>query len=222
MKKILIVAAHPDDEVLGCGGTIAKHISEGNEVHVVFMSDGVSSRNRFSDAQLQNRKTAAKLVQSLLGITSLNFLDLPDNKMDSLPLLDITKKLETIIENIKPSVVFTHHYNDLNIDHSLTNSAVMTACRPLPNSTINEIYGFEILSSTEWSNSQKGVFRPTYFVDISKHFKKKLNAVMIYEDEMKKSPHSRNIKHVEVLAQHRGNSVGVFMSEAFEVYRIIN
>ena len=222
MKTVLIIAAHPDDEVLGCGGTIAKHVSQGNKVHSVFMADGVRSRPNLQEEDFEIRKDASKSVQSILGITSTHYLDFPDNKMDSIPLLNIIQKLEPIIDKLKPSIIFTHYHSDLNIDHQLTHAAAITACRPMPSSSVKEIYGFETLSSTEWSNSLKSSFNPTFFVDISQQISKKLSAVKTYENEMRSPPHSRSIKHVEVLAQHRGYSVGVDMAEAFEVYRLIS
>ena len=142
--------------------------------------------------------------------------------MDSIALLDIIQKLEPIIDNLKPSVVYTHHHGDLNIDHQLTHSAVITACRPVPNFSVREIYGFEVLSSTEWSNSQQSIFRPTFYTDITKHMSKKISAAKAYQEEMRDPPHSRSIKHIEILAQHRGYSIGVEMAEAFEVYRIVS
>jgi LmbE family N-acetylglucosaminyl deacetylase len=220
MKNILVVAAHPDDEVLGCGGTIAKHDFEGDKVHVVFMTDGIKSRTQFSDKDLINRAEASKSAQTILNINTINSLSFQDNQMDSVPLLQIVQKLEVFINKIKPDIIYTHHYGDLNIDHQLTHNAVMTACRPLPNFIVKEIYGFEILSSTEWSNFQE--FKPNYFVNIEKYFFKKISAAKAYNEEMREPPHSRSIKHIEVLAQHRGFSVGVEMAEAFEVYRIIN
>lgn len=221
MKNVLVIAAHPDDEALGCGGTIAKHISQGDEVHMIFMSDGVNSRSNVSEKNLKSRKEISKIALTKLGITSSQYLDFPDNKMDSIPLLDIVQKLEPIIKQLKPSIIYTHNHSDLNIDHQLTNSAVMTACRPLPNSSVREIYGFEILSSTEWSNDQKTSFNPKFFVDITHYMPKKLSVLNEYNAEMRAPPHSRSIKHIEALAQHRGYSVGVDMAEAFEVYRII-
>ena len=222
MKTVLVIAAHPDDEAIGFGGTIAKYVSQGHKVHLVFMADGVNSRSKTLDKDLKNRIEASKSAQSLLGITSSYYLDFPDNRMDSIPLLDIIQKLEPIIEKLKPSIIYTHHYGDLNIDHQLTHTAVMTACRPLPNSSVREIYGFEILSSTEWSVSQHSLFNPTFFVDITEQMLDKINAVKAYEEEMRAPPHSRSVKHIEVLAQHRGYSVGVDMAEAFEVYRLIS
>ena len=222
MPNILVVAAHPDDEVLGCGGTIAKHNFEGDKVHVVFMTDGIKSRTQFSDEDLTERAEASKLAQTILSIETINSMGFQDNQMDNVPLLQIVQKLEVIIKEIKPEIIYTHHNGDLNIDHQLTHDAVMTACRPVPNFIVKEIYGFEVLSSTDWSNSQKFTFKPNYFVNITKYFSKKIIAAKAYKKEMRDPPHSRSIKHIEVLAQHRGFSIGVEMAEAFEVYRIIN
>lgn len=148
-------------------------------------------------------------------------LELPDNKMDSVPLLEITQKLELVLEDIQPSVIYTHHHGDLNIDHRLTHAVVMTACRPVPDSSVCEIFGFEVLSSTEWSSQQTSPFVPNYFVDITQQLRTKLDALEAYAEEMRSSPHSRSMAHVEVLARHRGFSIGVDAAEAFEVYRII-
>ena len=220
-KKIIVVAAHPDDEVLGCAGTIAKHVAQGDTVHSVFMSDGVISRLDSSKIKLKRRLKASQSVQSLLGISSTHYLNFPDNSMDSVSLLEIVQKLEPIINKIKPSVIYTHSYGDLNIDHQLTHAAVMTACRPVPDSTIREIYGFEVISSTEWTAPQQSRFVPTFFVNITKFLPTKIKALKLYKEEMRPSPHSRSVKHAKVLAQHRGYTVGVNMAEAFEVYRII-
>ncbi|WP_435166650.1 PIG-L deacetylase family protein [Candidatus Pelagibacter bacterium nBUS_28] len=221
-KDVLVVAAHADDEVLGCGGTIINHISKGDKVHSIFMADGVSSRSKDLKKDLKRRKDASKLAQSILGISSSHYLNLPDNRMDSIPILNIIQKLEPIINKIKPSVVYTHHSCDLNIDHQITHAAVMTACRPTPETSVREIYGFEVLSSTEWSTSRKSIFKPTFFVNIKNQVSQKMKAIKAYDDEMRDPPHSRSIEHLEILAQHRGFSVGINMAEAFEVYRIIN
>jgi LmbE family N-acetylglucosaminyl deacetylase len=221
-KKIIVVAAHPDDEALGCAGTIAKHVVQGDVVHSVFMSDGINSRLDSSKVKLKRRIKASKSVQSLLGISSTHYLNLPDNSMDTIPLLKIVQKLEPIIHKIKPSIIYTHSYCDLNIDHQLTHAAVMTACRPVPDSTVREIYGFEIISSTEWKAPQHLRFVPTLFVNITKFIKIKTQALKLYKEEMRSSPHSRSVKHAKVLAQHRGYTIGVNMAEAFEVYRIIS
>ena len=221
MKTVLVVAAHADDEALGCGGTIARHVEEGDLVHLVLMADGVRSRAESSDADLARRVEVSKRAQCILGISFSWSLELPDNKMDSVPLLEIVQRLEPILEEIQPSVIYTHHHGDLNIDHRLTQAAVMTVCRPVPGSSVREIYGFEVLSSTEWTTQQSSPFLPDHFVDITQQLRTKLDALEAYSEEMRAPPHSRSMAHAEVLAYHRGYSVGVDAAEAFEVYRIV-
>lgn len=221
MKSVLVIAAHPDDETLGCGGTIARHVAEGDLVHLAIMADGVHSRLPVSEPGLLRRLDASKRAQAILGISSSYYLEFPDNRMDSIPLLEIVQKIEPIIDAVHPAVIYTHYHGDLNVDHRLTHAAVMTACRPLPGSTPREIFGFEVLSSTEWGAPQRAPFLPTCFVDISQQFGIKLKALEAYADEMRAAPHSRSAEHVEALARHRGHSVGVDAAEAFEVYRMI-
>jgi LmbE family N-acetylglucosaminyl deacetylase len=220
-KTVLIVAAHADDEVLGCGGTIARHASEGDIVHAVFMADGVISRNTTSKIDLNRRIAAASQAHSILGLKQAEFLELPDNSMDSIPLLKIVQTLEAIILNIAPQIIYTHHYGDLNVDHCITHKAVMTACRPVPGCTAKEIYSFEVVSSTEWAAPFHEPFLPNYFVDISNYLAQKIRALEAYKLEMRAVPHSRSIEHAECLALHRGNSVGVGAAEAFMSIRQI-
>ena len=222
MKTILVVAAHADDEALGCGGTIARHVSEGDSVHLVLMADGVNSRSSVTNMDAEQRRNhALHTAQKILGISSIECFGFPDNKMDSLPLLDIVKPLESVISKIQPSVIYTHHHGDLNVDHQLTHKAVMTACRPIPGSSVKEIYGFEVLSSTEWTTLQKDLFVPNLFIDISVELTTKMNAIDAYDAEMRSLPHSRSTAHVELLAKHRGYCVGVDAAEAFMTYRIL-
>jgi len=220
-KSVLVVAAHPDDEVLGCGGTIARHVAEGDNVHVVLMADGVSSRQNASREEIEERSQMQKRAQSCLGISSVQSLGLPDNRMDQMPMLTIVQLLESIIDEVYPSIIYTHHHGDLNIDHRLTCSAVMTASRPIPGCPVREIYGFEVLSSTEWATQQNSQFLPNLFVDISRYMPAKIKALEAYSKEMRMPPHTRSVKHIQVLAEHRGHVVGLGAAEAFELYRII-
>jgi LmbE family N-acetylglucosaminyl deacetylase len=221
MRRILVVAAHPDDEVLGCGGTIARHVAQGDEVKVVFMSDGVTSRgDAVSNEDLERRKKAALEASRILGVNEPGFLRFPDNCMDTVPLLTVVQALEEIVSTIKPSVVYTHYADDLNIDHQITNRAVMTACRPHPGSSVKEIFSFEILSSTEWAPSTSN-FSPALFVDITAAVDTKLRALHAYADEMRAYPHSRSYEAAESLAKVRGASVGVNAAEAFYIERLI-
>ena len=218
---VLVVAAHPDDEVLGCGGTIAKHAAKGDEVHVLFMADGVSSRENSNVAAINRRKKAKCAALRILGITSEQSLSFPDNRMDSVALLDVVQSLEPIIATLNPQIIYTHSQSDLNIDHQITSAAVMTACRPMPGSSVSEIYGFEVISSTEWSAQRIQQFQPNLFIDVTETLKTKLDALDAYSEEMREAPHSRSIKHAKALASHRGYSVGIHAAEAFEIYRIM-
>jgi len=220
-RKILIVAAHPDDEVLGCAGVSAKNVMAGDEVHVLFMTNGVDARNEDSAKELE-RQTATQKALDIVGISSVKKLNLPDNKMDSIPLLEIIRLIEETIKKINPSVIYTHHIGDLNIDHRITHQAVMTACRPQPKFCVKEIYAFEVLSSTEWQTSNYNQFLPNVFVDITNYVHIKKDALMAYNDEMRQPPHSRSVDNVLRLSNFRGNSVGCNYAEAFMLLRKID
>ena len=221
-KIILVVAAHPDDEVLGCGGTMARHVNYGDKVHVVFMSDGVSSRVSAKDNEENERRKCANKASEILGAQPPIFLNFPDNRMDEVALLDIVQSLEGVIYKIKPDVVYTHHLGDLNIDHQITHKAVITACRPQPEFSVKEIYAFEVLSSTGWNSSTiENVFIPNTFVDITRVWKKKTDALHCYNNELRDFPHARSYKGVETLAIYRGVSIGVEYAEAFNLERKI-
>ena len=154
-----------------------------------------------------------------MGAKSINFLDYPDNRLDTVPLLEIVKSIERFIKKIKPDVIFTHSENDMNIDHSIVNRASLTACRPLPNSTVKKVYAFEVLSSSEYNPYSK--FQPNYFVNIEKFLNKKINALKKYKSEMRTSPHPRSIKASKDLASLRGSGVGLKYVEAFRLLREI-
>lgn len=218
---VLVVAAHADDEALGCGGTIVRHVSEGDAVYVVFMADGVSSRLGVESTALGIRNSAAESAKEILGVRENFYLGLPDNRMDKIPLIDVVQQLESIIQRLKPNIIYTHHYGDLNIDHRITNQAVLTACRPQPGASVKEIYAFEVMSSTEWAQHGKDPFTPNYFVDIGLALKVKLNALEAYASEMRVPPHSRSIEHLSILARHRGHCVGVSAAEAFVALRVV-
>jgi len=220
-KPVLVIVAHADDEVLGCGGTVARHVAEGDRVCVVFMADGVGSRGSGESNQLRRRNQARDEALKILGVTEWHALDFPDNRMDSIPLLDVVQALEPIIEQVQPTRVYTHHHGDLNVDHRITHQAVMTACRPVPGSSLREILAFEVMSSTEWGTSGIEPFTPNLFVDITDYLPIKIKALAAYEMEMREAPHSRSIPHLEILAKHRGNSVGLVAAEGFKALRLI-
>ena len=220
-NKILVIAAHPDDELLGCGGTILKHVDNNDDVYVIFMTDGVSARGK-NYLKVKKRKRQAIKVSKLLNTKSTIFLNFPDNKMDSIPLLKIVKRLEKLILKLKPKTIYTHFSDDLNKDHKITFEAVNVACRPINNCSVKKIISFEILSSTEWKlNNSKKKFNPNLYINIDKYLIKKLAALKIYTDEIKKFPHSRSLKGIQTLANFRGLESGLNCAEAFYINKEI-
>jgi LmbE family N-acetylglucosaminyl deacetylase len=220
-RTILVIAAHADDEAIGCGGTIARHVAEGDAVHLIFMADGVTSRTGAGDAGIGEREATAARAHKCLGVSSVSYLAFPDNRLDNVSLLDIVQRLEGAIVPLAPDVIYTHHHGDLNIDHRITHEAVMTACRPLPGSTVREIYAFEVMSSTEWGGPALAPFSPQLSLDITEYLGVKLAALDAYRIEMRAAPHSRSIEHIRALALHRGHSAGVHAAEAFMVVRVL-
>jgi N-acetylglucosamine malate deacetylase 1 len=218
-KNILVIAAHSDDEALGCAGLIAKHVGFGDTVCVIFMTNGVGSRNTSSVNDIKNRQIAAQKAANILGVVSIQNFDFPDNKMDTVPLLDVVQLIERVIDGFKPETIYTHHIGDLNIDHQITHKAVMTACRPQPNLCVKEIYAFEVLSNTEWQTPGYLPFIPNMYVDISEYIGVKRQALEVYREEMRKPPHSRSIDNVVRLNSLRGSSVGVDYAEALILLR---
>jgi LmbE family N-acetylglucosaminyl deacetylase len=224
-SKILIVAAHPDDEVLGCGGTIVKYAKD-NEIYILILGEGISSRylNR-QDApadELSALKQKAAKAGNFLGAKDTFFFDFPDQRFETISFLEIVKKVEELIGKIKPEIIFTHNSSDLNLDHRITFNAVLTAARPVKNCSVREIYSFEAPSSTEWSFQKiNGAFSPNIFEDISLTIEKKIEAAKIYESEMRKFPHPRSEEGIKILAQKRGMEAGIKFAEAFELIRRI-
>jgi LmbE family N-acetylglucosaminyl deacetylase len=227
-EVVLVVAAHPDDELLGVGGTIAHHAAKGDAVHVAIMGEGVLARydNPMIDGhrqELERLGNCAKRANEVVGTSTLIFQSLPDNRMDGLDQLDINKAVEAIVQNSKPTIVYTHHAFDLNVDHRCIHEAVMTACRPLPTQRVKRILCFETLSSTEWQTPvPHAMFTPQYYVDITKHLDAKLRALKEYQSEMREWPHPRSLRGVEHLAHWRGMSIGRDAAEAFMVARMID
>lgn len=219
--KILVVAAHPDDETLGCAGTIARHKNDGDVVEVCFMTNGVSARKNTKLNDIRQRKNAALKAQNILGIKKTYYNNFQDNMMDKSCLLDVIKCIEKIIYRSMPEIVYTHFHGDLNIDHRITHQATMTACRPQPKCPVNRIFGFEIPSSTGWTFNPQTEFHPTRFVNITKTIEKKILALNTYSIEMRSKPHIRSIENLKNLAVYRGNFIGIPFAEAFVSYREI-
>jgi N-acetylglucosamine malate deacetylase 1 len=219
-ETVLVIAAHPDDEVLGCGATMAKHVAQGDLVHVAIMAEGARSRgDTEADIEIAKLKLAAERANTHLGVSDLSFFDFPDNKMDSVPQLDVIQKIESLIKKVKPTRIYTHSPHDVNVDHRVIVSAVEAAARPQPQMQIKSILAFEVQSSSEWRFSGHGAFTPNWFEDVSLFWAKKMEALRHYEVEMRPWPHARSYEAVEHLLKWRGASVGVTAAEAFILLR---
>tara|TARA_Y100000590_G_scaffold101747_1_gene115556 strand:+ start:3087 stop:3812 length:726 start_codon:yes stop_codon:yes gene_type:complete len=225
--SILVVAAHPDDEILGCGGTMAKHVTKGDEVNVLIMAEGVTSRDSERDREkreneLSELTKAAKIANDIIGANSIHLHDFPDNRLDSIDLLDLIITIEFYINKYQPSIVYTHHRGDVNIDHKIVHDAVLAATRPQPGNCVKTLLFFEIASSTEWTPPQSIIsFHPNWFIDISDTLEIKLQALEAYVEEMRTFPHPRSIDGIKYLSKWRGANVGVDSCEAFILGRNI-
>ncbi|KPA09270.1 GlcNAc-PI de-N-acetylase [Candidatus Magnetomorum sp. HK-1] len=215
----LVIAAHPDDELLGCGGTIARHAVEGHNIYVLILGEGVTSRSHKTGIkeQLELLHRQALEVSQMLGVKECMLKSFPDNRFDTLPLLDIVQMIESVICQIKPDVVYTHSGCDLNIDHQITFKATLTAVRPMPGSPVSALYSYEVPSSTEWSfNKFKTNFCANRFVDISEYLDTKIEAMNKYSGELRIFPHPRSEKAIRASARRWGSVVGVRAAEPFQ------
>tara|TARA_A100001015_G_scaffold207572_1_gene232148 strand:+ start:2559 stop:3236 length:678 start_codon:yes stop_codon:yes gene_type:complete len=222
-KSILVIAAHPDDETIGCGGAIIKHKCDGDEVNILTLTDGVGSRLGAEDNDLKVRNDAAKSAIDVLGANWIGAGNFSDNNMDSVPILEIIKFIESFKKNFYPDIIYTHSPSDLNIDHTITAKATLTAFRPEPQEKYSEIRFFEIASSTDFTLKQlNDRFEPNLFINIKDFIDKKIEALKCYEIEMRDYPHSRSYEKIKSLAEYRGAQSGLEYAEAFEIVRKID
>ncbi|MFN2453669.1 MAG: PIG-L deacetylase family protein [Pyrinomonadaceae bacterium] len=224
--KILVCAAHPDDEVLGCGGTMARLVEEGNEVYIAILGEGITSRyddrEKVDSSLIDALHTRSQQVGKLIGAKEVFNYRLPDNQFDSVPLIEIVKIIENLIERLKPEVVYTQHGGDLNIDHNLVYRATLTATRPLAGCVVREVLAYEVASSTEWAFQQfEPAFRPNVFVDISRTIETKIRGMEIYESEARAFPHPRSPEALRAIARRWGSVVGADYAEAFSLVRLL-
>ncbi len=221
-KKILVIAAHPDDETLGVGGTILRHKNDGDYVAVYIATDGVTARHD----QMNRQKLAAEEACAILKVDELIFGEFPDQQLDVIPLVKLAKALTVVVNKVCPDIVYTHHFGDVNQDHRRLFEATLIATRPVNNSPVKEVYTYEVGSSTEWSCAIEGwTFKPTVYVDISPYVKEKLKALSCYsntfESEIPPFPHPRSVEAVENQGKKRGVDVGLCAAEAFVALRVI-
>ncbi|NWJ20963.1 PIG-L family deacetylase [Marine Group I thaumarchaeote] len=231
--NILIIAAHPDDEVLGMGGTIAKHTSQHDTVSIIYMATGITGRRELSESEYEIKNIPKKIQEDwqkeigklrqdanksarLLKVKNVKFFDFPDNEMDGIHLLKVVKVIEKEIKTAKPDRIYTNHYGDLNVDHKVVYNATLVACRPT-NFPVKEILSFEVLSSTEWSYPYN--FNPNYFINIEKYLGKKIKAMELFVNEIRKFPHPRSSENIKHVARRWGSVSGFNAAEAFELIR---
>lgn len=220
--NVLCVAAHPDDEVLGVGGTLAKHAERGDEVDILLLSDGEMARHEEVTSEARKRRDErranAREAANVLGAQSVEVLDYWGNQLDDVALIDVIRDVQAKIDDVRPETVYTHHYGDLNIDHELVARAVRTAARPLADSTVDRVLSFETLSATEWAMPrQETAFRPTVFEDVGDHLDRKMAAVDVYQKEMRDRPHPRSVENIRRNARTWGDTAGFQAAEPFEL-----
>lgn len=216
--NVLVIAAHPDDEVLGAGASIARWVREGHRVSVLFFTDGVGSRGKNPPA-VKLRQKAAKEAAKILGFSIVGWGTFPDNQLDTVPLLKIAQAIEDVKEKLQPELVCTHFWGDLNIDHRRVFEAVLTAFRPQPGEKCRTIQSFEVASATEWG-SPAAAFRPTGYTEVSgEDVEKAVHAYQAYAHEVRADPHSRSVEAFLARRVVRGREIGVEWAEGFVISR---
>jgi len=222
--SVLVLAAHPDDEVLGCGGTIARLVAAGEDVSIAILGEGITSRYTHpSDAdfdQLRALHSNSQRAADMLGAKRLFMFGFPDNRFDTVPLLDVVKVVEKLIDDLRPTMVYTQHGGDLNVDHMVLFRATLTATRPMAGTPVKSVYSYEVASSSEWAFQQFAPeFRPNVFVDIETTLEAKIAAMQVYESEARPFPHPRSPDALRAQARRWGTTVGVSAAEAFQLIR---
>lgn len=216
--RILVIAAHPDDEAIGCGGTIAKHTKMGNEVHLCIVTKGYTPD--WSEEYLKNRQKEIRKASEVLGIKRTYRLGFPTVKLDTVSQKELNDSILKVVNEVKPEVVYIPHRGDLNKDHRLVFDASLVATRPI-NNPIKRILSYETLSVTEWGQAIEP-FVPNVYIDISETIGTKIEAIKAYVGELKQYPHPRSLEIIEALAKKRGSEVGVKLAEAFVLIRELN
>ena len=224
----MVVAAHPDDELIGLGATMHKLIKEEAVIaHVVILGEGITSRSDTRDPEkwkkvLEEHHANMNAAGTHIGYKSINSYNFSDNRFDSHALLDIVKVVEKEKEEFKPDIIFTHNAGDLNVDHRYTFQAVMTATRPMADEKVKAVICFETNSATDWQYSRHPEqFHPNLYIEINEEdLQAKIDALAEYKFEIRDYPHPRSAKAMRVLAEYRGYTSGSEMAEAFEIVRM--
>lgn len=223
MKKVLVIAAHPDDEVLGMGGTIAKLVKDGNTVDILIVTDGSSSQYRDSDHLaeiIEAKKKETRNCADILGVRDIYYGELPDMKLDTTPHIRINQIIEDVIDKVQPDIVFTHFWGDVNRDHQEVYQSTLVTVRPVMGQVVKELYCYRVPSSTEWTpNKADTMFMPNYFVDIEKFAEQKYKAFACYATELRDYPHPRSVQYLRENDKVVGLRVGMLAAEEFVLLR---
>ncbi len=223
MKRVLVIAAHPDDEVLGMGGTIAKLVKEGCVVDVLIVTDGSSSQYRDSDHLaeiIESKKIETRNCADVLGVRDIYYGGLPDMKLDCTPHIDINQSVEKVVDKVHPDMVFTHFWGDVNRDHQEVYKSTLVAVRPVMGQVVKELYCYRVPSSTEWTpNKADTMFMPNCFVDIEQYAEQKCKAFACYSTELREYPHPRSVQYLQESDKAAGLRVGMLAAEEFIILR---
>ena len=220
MSSVLIVAPHPDDEILGTGGTIIKNITEGNRVFVCIVTKGTGPL--FSDSNVELTRSEARNCHRTMGITETIFLDFPAVMLEKENRYEINGKILDLIDGFKPDEVYIPHWGDMQKDHQIVAEACMVALRPKYDHVVKRIYAYETLSESGWNApNMQNAFIPNVYVDISAHLQQKLDAMKVYQSQLSEFPNPRSLKAIEALAKYRGSTVNVDAAESFVLIRDI-
>jgi LmbE family N-acetylglucosaminyl deacetylase len=216
--RVVVLGAHPDDEILGAGGTLARHVMDGDEVHAVVVADGASSRAP-DEMKISLQKDATRAAETI-GFASLRLQSLPDQRLDTVPFIELTQIIESILDDIQPHVVYTHFPGDVNVDHGLVARATWTACRPFARPQVRRFAVFETPSSTEWAWAvNESGLQPNHFVDITETLDRKIAAMECYQSELRDYPHPRSTRSLRERAGFWGSQVGRLAVEPFRILR---
>ena len=214
----MVIAPHPDDEVLGCGGTIARHVQQGDEVHIVVVTRGTP--DLFPPERTERVRREARQAHDVLAVTETHFLDLPAALLDTVPKYRQATEISSAIEKVPPEVLYLPHHGDLHPDHGAASLAALVAARPSPQCPVRKLLCYETLTETEWAPpTADKVFCPNVFINIESHLQKKLDAMSCYVSQLREPPSSRSLKTIEALAVYRGTSVHLPAAEAFQLVR---
>ena len=220
--NILIIAAHPDDEILGCGGLISKYVREGHSVYVHIVTDGSSSQYEGNNEIAKQKENEITEVMKMIGVKEFFRGNLPDMKLDSISHIEVNKELGRIIDKVLPDIVFTHHKGDVNKDHKIIYESTLVMARPLLGNTIKELYSYETLSSSEWGELEE-LFTPNTYIELNKNdIENKCKAMKLYKTEIREYPHPRSIEAIKNLSKYRGNQIEVKYAEAFKLIRKVD